>query len=227
VSNIWLASGNLHKKKELAAIFRASIPGFKEHELKIPLDACLDFKVMETGTTFHENALIKAHELHRLLNENNLFNARDAIIADDSGICVDALAGRPGIYSARYSGPPGCELKNELNDRQRNLLLLDELKNTDNRFARFVCAMVLLFSENNLYIAMETLEGSIIRSAAEMCGTCGFGYDPVFFIPEAGKSAAELTAEEKNAISHRGKAGRVIAGILEMSRELALTIRTN
>jgi XTP/dITP diphosphohydrolase len=219
---IWFASGNVHKKKELAEILSGfgshdSVPGVCNithntcFNLKIPADADLSFNPDETGNSFRENALIKAHELHKLLCEKKLFHVGDAVIADDSGICVDALDGRPGIYSARYAGTPGRETNVSLNDTDRNTLLLAELDGLSRRNARFVCAITLLFNTDNYYIAQETLEGYITESPG---GSGGFGYDPVLFIPELGRTVAELSAEEKNRISHRGKAVRVIAGII-------------
>ena len=124
---------------------------------------------------------------------------------------MDALGGRPGIYSARYgnSGPGGGG--NKLDSRERNALILRELGDAALRGARFVCAMVLLFSEERCFAVQETMEGEILR---EERGTGGFGYDPILFIPEFGRTAAELSAEEKNRASHRGKAGQAIAQLL-------------
>jgi XTP/dITP diphosphohydrolase len=195
---IWFATGNSHKRAELAAI----LPG---HSIKIPADEGLAFAPDETGASFAENALIKARELHRLVSA--------PVIADDSGLCVDALDGRPGIYSARYgnagiSGSGGCK---KLSARERNALLLQELGDNPCRKARFVCAMVLLFSEDRFCLVQETLEGELIR---EERGQGGFGYDPILYIPQLGYTVAELPEEEKNRISHRGKAGRAIAKLL-------------
>jgi len=216
---VWFATGNTHKKKELASILEASFqaenktaaPLFRASDLKIPADAGLAFDPAENGSSFSENALIKARELHTLLSDTGRLNPGDAVIADDSGLCVDALNGRPGIYSARYAGPPGRETHAPLNDTDRNALLLAELASKPQRGARFVCALTLLFSPDHFYIAQETLEGSIIETPH---GTGGFGYDPLLFIPELDRTVAELTEAEKNRISHRAKAGKVIAGIL-------------
>lgn len=189
---IWLASGNIHKKKEIAAIF-------PEHTVKIPKDAGLDFDPDETGSTFSENAMIKAKALFDIVKE--------PVIADDSGICVEALDGRPGIYSARY----GSEGGKKPADTERNALLVKELGDHPNRKARFVCAMVLLISPDRFFIVQETLEGELMQSEK---GSGGFGYDPVLYIPEKGMTVAELSEEEKNHISHRGKAGKLIGEIL-------------
>jgi XTP/dITP diphosphohydrolase len=124
---------------------------------------------------------------------------------------VDALGGRPGVFSARYGEDGG----RKLSSYDKNILLLDELKDSEKRSARFVCAMVLLFDSDRFFIVQETLEGEIVRSREQLRGEGGFGYDPVFMLPGLGRTLAELTAEEKNSLSHRGKAGRHIANILK------------
>jgi len=238
---IWLASGNKHKQQELAAILA-------EHAVRLPAEAGITgFDPAETGSSFAENALIKARALHALLASKT--GGPDAgttlpsgpVLADDSGLCVDALGGRPGIYSARYYGKgswaadgsfltkPGAGEK--CTDMERNILLLEELdsisrgltqrhKGTEDeekvkfiggRRCRFVCAMVLLFSPDRFYLVQETLEGEIVPSAAEIRGQGGFGYDPIMYLPELGRTVAELSEEEKNRCSHRAKAGRAIA----------------
>lgn len=123
---------------------------------------------------------------------------------------MDALGGRPGIYSARY-GSEGCK---KLTAAERNALLLGELGDNPNRKARFVCAMVLLFSEDRFFVAQETLEGEIISRAEGKRGSGGFGYDPILWLPELSRTVAELSEEEKNRISHRGKAARALAKLL-------------
>jgi len=243
---IWFASGNVNKKKELAAIFNT-------HHVLIPADAGLDFDPEETGTTFYENALLKARELYSLLEQRRppLFTPGDPIIADDSGICVDALNGRPGIYSARYAGPSSEEknltearrargtrrefkiFKNlrglrvlrasvrgikKLESSERNALLLGEIGDNPLRTARFVCAMALFFSPDRFFVAQETLEGEIVKSQQAARGTGGFGYDPILYIPGMGRTVAELSDDEKNTISHRAKAGKIIAAVLEACR---------
>jgi len=220
---IWFATGNNHKKKELAVILAAAVttqPRNQSWELKIPSDAGIDFNPNETGSSFPENALIKARELHRILKEKGVLHQGDPVIADDSGICVDALGGRPGIYSARYGGP---EIKS---DAERNALLLEELGDNPRRSARFVCGMVLYYSPDRFYVALETLEGELVKDAASARGEGGFGYDPILYIPELGRTVAELTEEEKNRFSHRGKAGRAIAKILNEINTAAKATRT-
>jgi len=196
---IWFATNNVHKKAELEAILGIS--------LKIPSDEGLDFDPEETGTAFCENALLKARELKKILKDDGL------VIADDSGLCVNALGGRPGIFSARY----GEEGGRKLSYYEKNLLLLDELKDSAERSAHFVCAMVLLFENDRFFIVQETLEGEIVKGRESLRGEGGFGYDPVFLIPSLGRTLAELSAEEKNSLSHRGKAGKHIAKILKDS----------
>ena len=218
--NIWFASGNLNKKTELAAILRNH--GVMCNVL-IPRDAGLEFDPEETKTSFHGNALLKAGELYHMLNkQRSRYQPGDMIIADDSGICVDALDGRPGIHSARYAGrdvrydqsqnPIGDAVDGKkLQAHERNALLLEELGSTVQRTARFVCAMVLLFSPDRFYIVQETCEGEIVKNIEFARGTGGFGYDPILFIPEFNRTVAELSEEEKNTISHRAKAGKIIA----------------
>lgn len=195
---IWFATGNLHKQRELGAILSG-------HTVRIPGEAGLAFDPEENGASFMENALLKARALYRLTGEPAL--------ADDSGLCVDALDGRPGIYSARYGSIEryGSGGGRKLDDRERNALLLAELGDQPRRSARFVCAMALVFSEDRFRLVQETLEGEIIR---EERGAGGFGYDPVLYLPEFGRTVAELPEAEKNRISHRGKAGRAIAKLL-------------
>jgi XTP/dITP diphosphohydrolase len=206
---IWFASGNAHKKQELQAVLNAGRPpGAGEITLRIPAEAGIPFDPEETGAGFLENALLKARALYRAVAERG--GAEDTgggIIADDSGLCVDALDGRPGIYSARY----GYENGKKPEAREQNALLLRELGENPNRKARFVCAMVLLLDPWRFRAVQETLEGEIIRGQR---GTGGFGYDPIFWIPEKDRTLAELAGEEKNSLSHRGKAGRAIAGML-------------
>lgn len=191
---IYFASGNAHKREELAGIL-------SPHRVLIPADRGIAFDPVEDGASFLDNALIKARALHRLVGE--------PVIADDSGICVDALGGEPGIRSARYGSEGGAKLS----DRERNLLLLDRTRGNPSRGCRFVCSMVLLLSENRFFVAQETLEGELIE---EMRGSGGFGYDPLVYLPGLGKTVAELCPDEKNRISHRGKAGAAIKRLLDL-----------
>ena len=215
---LYLATNNAHKKREAAEIF-------SPHEIVIPADERIDFDPEETGATFFENALIKARALYDIVH--------CPVIADDSGISVDALGGRPGIFSSRYGGrdfPRGrADGKKTAQDAQ-NRFLIEELNDAlsgstgDCRFlhgersAHYTCSMVLYLENERMYVAQETMEGQIVASIEDSRGNGGFGYDPIFFIPEIGKTAAELSDEEKNAISHRGKAGRSMRRIIEMLR---------
>lgn len=151
-------------------------------------DMGIDVDVVEDGTTFEENALKKAREISKLCGE--------ITIADDSGLCVDALSGAPGIYSARYSGEDATDLKN-------NLKLLDAMKDIKDRNAKFVCALALVFPDGREKVFYGEFHGVIDH---EMKGTGGFGYDVLFYLPEYQKTSAEIPAEEKNRISHRAKA---------------------
>lgn len=144
---------------------------------------------LETGLTFKENAEIKARYAYKLTNI--------PCIADDSGLEVDALAGEPGIYSARYAGENATDL-----DRINKLLLNMENIPDDKRSARFVCSICCILSNNEIIFSEETCEGSILRKVS---GQGGFGYDPIFMTSD-GKAFANFSLEQKNKISHRGKA---------------------
>jgi len=193
---IVLATGNMHKKKELEQIF-------SRHKILIPSDLGLDFDCDETGLTFMENALLKADTLYKQAGGRS-------VLADDSGLCVNALDGGPGIYSARYGSENGTAL---LTDGERNELLLKNLKDVRDRTAFFVCAMVFIAAPYRVYSVQESFDGWI---AGSPYGGGGFGYDPVFVDALSGKTAAELSEDEKNLVSHRGKAGKVMSTILEV-----------
>jgi XTP/dITP diphosphohydrolase len=199
---IWFATGNAHKKEELAAILGG-------RRIRIPAEAAAPelgaFNPEETGRSFPENALIKARALYRLLEAAGMAGP---VIADDSGLCVDALDGRPGVYSSRYGGEGG----KKTGDKERNGLLLSELGGDPNRRARFVCAMVLLYGPERFFIVQETLEGEIVRDTGR--GSGGFGYDPILYLPDRDCTVAELSEAEKNRLSHRGRAARAIARFL-------------
>jgi XTP/dITP diphosphohydrolase len=205
---LYLATGNMHKKQELAEILRG-------HRLLLPADAGIrDFEPEETGSSFAENALIKARALYTALQTSPAYRG-EPVIADDSGLCVDLLGGRPGIFSARYGAQDGKKLP----DHERNLLLLDEIaqkwREGASRRAFFACAMVLMRSPQRYSVVQETLEGEIVKDAGEMRGGNGFGYDPLLFLPQKGCTVAELSESDKNALSHRGRAARLIARLLD------------
>jgi XTP/dITP diphosphohydrolase len=194
---LWFATGNEHKYRELSSILRG-------HYLRMPKERGIDFEVDETGTSFLENALLKGRALYHLVHE--------PVVADDSGLCVDALGGRPGIYSARYGGPNGERGNKKLSSEERNELLLQELGNTPQRSARFVCSMVLFLNEYRFFTVQETLEGTIVRQGR---GTGGFGYDPLLYLNDRGKTVAELSEDEKNTLSHRAKAAQRIMTLID------------
>ena len=159
-------------------------------------EAGVDVEVEETGTTFEENSLLKAQAV---MEASGL-----PAIADDSGLCVDALNGAPGIYSARYGGVDS--------DQARYRLLLENLRGAGARTAHFHTAIVCCFPNGDRLDAAGDCFGTIAYAPQ---GDNGFGYDPVFFVPELRKTFAQLTPEEKNAISHRGNALRAFAAELK------------
>jgi len=157
-------------------------------EVVMPADLGLTVDVEETGTTFAENAMLKAKAICAATNL--------PAIADDSGLCVDALNGGPGVYSARYGGEG-------LDDKGRYTLLLNSLRGQSTRAAHFESAIACVFPDGDTLTAAGRCDGTI---AFAPMGAGGFGYDPVFFVPALSKTFAQMTAEEKNKISHRGKA---------------------
>ncbi|MGP1594359.1 MAG: RdgB/HAM1 family non-canonical purine NTP pyrophosphatase [Treponema sp.] len=189
---IYLASGNEHKKREFTGIFSG-------HSLVLPKEKGIVFDPDETGTTFLDNALVKARTLYSLV--------KAPVIADDSGLCIDSLNGQPGVYSARYGSKENIQLTAE----EKNLLVLHKMQGVHNRRCRFVCCLVCMLDEYRIYTVQEVCEGVI---GEDMRGLHGFGYDPIVYLPEYGKTVAELTAAEKNTYSHRAKAGKAIARFL-------------
>ena len=191
-----LASGSAGKLREFFRILNNT--GFEV----VPQSDYDVVDVPETGLTFVENAIIKARNASQQTGLPTL--------ADDSGIEVDALKGRPGIYSARYSGE---------GDDANNQKLLDEMKDVpdDKRTGRFRCCIVYMrhAEDPSPLIADASWEGLIMR---EPSGANGFGYDPLFFVPTHGTSSAELSPDEKNVISHRGKALQLILKMMEETR---------
>ena len=178
-----LASKNQKKLKELRDILSAQgVEVVSEAEVGVDVD------VEETGTTFAENAYLKAHAV---MEATGL-----PAVADDSGLCVDALNGAPGVYSARYGGP-------ELDDVGRYRLLLENMRGQLDRRCKFVSAICCCFPDGSKVEAEGECAGTLAYAPR---GEDGFGYDRIFFLPEQKKTFAQLTAEEKNAISHRGKA---------------------
>ena len=178
-----LASHNPGKIREMSAILsQYGVEVVSPRELGITVD------VEETGTTFAENAMLKAKAICAA--------AKLPAIADDSGLCVGALNGGPGVYSARYGGEG-------LDDKGRYMLLLNSMRGQPTRAAHFACAIACAFPNGDELTAEGRCDGTI---AFAPIGEGGFGYDPVFFVPELKKTFGQLTAEEKSAISHRGRA---------------------
>ena len=210
---IYLASGNRHKQSEIQAML-------PECSVLIPADSGISFDPEENGATFIENSLIKAKALWKITHK--------PVLADDSG--------RPGIFSARYAGKNTAAVKDseKLSPQERNLLLIDEATGalyeyhrshpddarTDEELlsCRFVCSPVLYLGKERFYAVQSTLEGSLVPSADKLSGSGGFGYDPAVYLPEYGKTVAELSADEKNRISHRGKAVKEMSVIIERLR---------
>ena len=193
------ASNNAGKIREVAKILNEC---FEEDVTLLSLkDIGFFDDIVEDGDTFEENALIKARTVARL---------GYLCIADDSGLEVDALGGAPGIYSARYSGGHG-------NDKENNLLVLKNLEGVpdEKRTARFTCAIACVTPEGDEFTVKASCEGRILHAEE---GNGGFGYDPLFYVEEYKKTLASVTAEEKNAISHRGKALRAFVAEYEKRR---------
>ena len=189
--NILVATTNPGKITEITEILA---------ELKVsiltPKDIDLDLEVEENGQSFADNAETKARAW---CEASGL-----AVLADDSGLCVDALDGRPGVRSARFAGQGAS-------DEDNYRLLLECMRGKKNRGAQFVCAVALAFPGGRVVLAQGTYEGRILE---EPVGESGFGYDPVFFDPASGRSFAQLTSQEKNECSHRKKALAQLKGKL-------------
>lgn len=188
------ATKNKNKMKEIREILDG-----KGYEILSMEEAGIDIDVVEDGTTFEENALIKSRAIRDYV--------KDAVVlADDSGLEVDYLGGAPGIYSARWQGE-------DTSYTIKNQILLNKLEGVpeDDRTARFVCAMAAAFPDGTDKVVRGTIEGII---GYESAGENGFGYDPIFFVPEYKCTTAEMTLQQKNEISHRGKALRMIAEYL-------------
>ena len=200
---IIFATGNSGKMREIREILADT-----GAEIESMREAGIAAEAEENGTTFEENALIKA--------KSAAVSAKGAVVmADDSGLEIDYLGGEPGIYSARYLGEDtSYEIKNQV--------ILDRLAGIpkEQRSARFVCAIAAVLPDGQTLVTRGTIEGYIGEKPA---GKNGFGYDPIFYVEEYGCSTAELDAEQKNAVSHRGKALRAmrekLAGFLQNSKD--------
>lgn len=189
MKRVIFATGNEGKMKEIRMIlkdFPVEVVSMKE--------AGIDADIVEDGKTFEENALIKARTIMKMTG--------DIVLADDSGLEIDYLDKAPGIYSARFLGEDtSYDIKNNY--------ILDKLKDVPDeaRTARFVCAMAAVFPDGEEITRLGTVEGII---GYEIAGENGFGYDPIFYLPEYGCTSAQLAPEKKNEISHRGKALRAL-----------------
>lgn len=192
---IIFATGNENKMKEIRMILKDL--GMEILSMK---EAGVDVDIVEDGMSFEENAEIKARAVARVLTS-------DIVLADDSGLEIDYLDKAPGIYSARFAGEDtSYDIKNSI--------LLDRLEGVpdEERTARFVCAVAAVFPDGTVTTVRKTIEGRIAYAAA---GTNGFGYDPIFYVPEYGCTTAEMDPERKNELSHRGKALRAMRDMLK------------
>ena len=197
MKSIILASNNKDKVKEVKEILK----GYDIISMKV---AGIDVDIEENGTTFEENALIKARAIMKLTGQITM--------ADDSGLEIDYLNKAPGVYSARFMGhDTSYDIKNKALIQK-----LEGVKGSD-RSGRFVCAIAVCFPDGREIVKRGTMEGLI---AEEIKGDNGFGYDPIVYLPEYGKTSGELAPEEKNKISHRGKALALIKEELDKSEEL-------
>lgn len=189
MKKIIFATGNQDKMREIREILSDL-----DAEILSLKDAGIQADIVEDGTTFEENAEIKARAISEMTGE--------IVLADDSGLEIDYLNKEPGIYSARYMGE-------DTSYRIKNKNLIDRLEGVpdEQRTARFVCAIAAAFPDGTMKTVRGVMEG---RIGYEERGENGFGYDPIFFLPEYGMSSAEISREEKNRISHRGKALRMI-----------------
>ena len=196
MKKIIFATGNESKMAEIRMILADC-----GYEIVSQKQAGIDIDVVEDGTTFEENAIIKATAISKCPEA-----AGCVVLADDSGLEVDYLDKAPGIYSARYEGvDTPYSIKNQL--------IIDRVADAkgDERSARFVCAIAAVFPDGRVLTRRGTIEGQI---AYEPAGENGFGYDPIFYVPEFGKTTAQLAPEEKNKVSHRGRALEMIKEVL-------------
>lgn len=187
-----LATNNKHKLQEIRSILNGQFEKLLSLE-----ELGIDVDIEETGATLTENALIKAREIVNLTGMPAL--------ADDTGLMVDALDGAPGVYSARYAGE-------EHNDKANRMLLLKNMQNAKIRSAHFATVIALCYPDGTYLLADGKVEGEIIF---EERGEGGFGYDSIFYSHELGKTLAEATPDEKNSVSHRGRALRNMLKILQ------------
>lgn len=198
---IVFATGNENKMKEVRRIL-----GNLGMDIISMKEAGVDGDVEENGNTFSENSMIKARAVSESLKKKG--DNESIVLADDSGLEIDYLGGEPGIYSARYMG-------HDTSYSEKNTAIIKRLEGVpcEERTARFVCAISAVLPDGREYGTLGKMEG---RIGYEIAGQNGFGYDPIFFLPEYGKTSAEISEDEKNAISHRGKALREMEKILKL-----------
>ena len=192
---IVFATGNAHKMVEIRSILEdLNMPIFSMKEAGVDID------IVEDGKTFEENALIKARAISKILSE-------DIILADDSGLEIDYLDKAPGIYSARFMGEDTPYI-------EKNTKILEKLEGVEDkdRTARFVCTIAAVFPDGREEVVRGTIEGII---GHEIEGENGFGYDPIFYVPEMGCTTATMSPEKKNELSHRGNALRKMKAIIK------------
>lgn len=201
MKRIIFATHNQNKMQEIREIFAGLFA-----ELSMQSELGITLEPEENGKSFAENAEIKALAIHRFMKQQGLLRPGDVVMADDSGLCIDYLDGAPGILSARFMGEnTSYEVK--------NAALIERLRGVSGaeRSARFVCNICAVLDDGRVLHAEESFEGLIAEKAA---GSEGFGYDPILYLPELGRTSAEISREEKNRISHRGKALRAMRQIL-------------
>jgi len=203
---ILFATHNQHKLREIQEIL-SNFPG----TILCAKDLGMDQEVEENGTSFLENAEIKARALYNFAKAQGLLEEDDLVMADDSGLSIEALSFGPGIYSARFLGQD-----TPYPEKNRRILAMMEESSSKSRMAYFTCAIVAIFADGKLLQTEARCTGEI---AKEPGGEEGFGYDPIFYLPEYRKTAAELSREEKNKISHRGKALRKMERMIQEEQE--------
>ncbi len=200
---IIFATGNADKMREIQMIMADLGLGIQSMK-----EAGIDMEIAENGTTFEENAMIKASAIAQELKTRNV---QAIVLADDSGLEIDYLDKAPGVYSARYMGED-----TPYSVKNANLIKQLEGVPDEKRTARFVCVIAAVFPDGSSYTTRAAIEG---RIGYEERGQNGFGYDPIFFLPEYGMYSAELAPEEKNRISHRGKALEEMKRVLKRAAE--------
>ena len=193
MKQIMLATANAHKAEEFAAMLKPL-----GYTVKTLLELEEAIEIAETGTSFEENALIKARVIHERLGIE--------VIADDSGLAVNALNGAPGIYSARFMGrDTSYEVKNQY--------IIDQCKDVNDRGCQFVCAIAYVTADGREYVFTGVVEGLV---AEHIEGEGGFGYDPMFYYPPYKTTLANVSEEQKNKVSHRGRALAKLIAFMEM-----------